>query len=97
VDGLGGLAVLADTMSAATRAAGNLVQFTRDIVRDLICDLVARAGTRSTAGSRSKALSKPIPRPFRASGAVLSVPTTATRIRTATINGERHDAIDHQS
>jgi uncharacterized protein YukE len=42
VDGLGGLAVLADTMSAATRAAGNLVQFTRDIVRDLICDLVAR-------------------------------------------------------
>lgn len=42
VDGLGGLAVLADTMSAATRAAGNLVQFTRDIVRDLVCDLVAR-------------------------------------------------------
>jgi uncharacterized protein YukE len=42
VDGLSGLAVLADTMSAATQAAGNLVQFTRDIVRDLICDLVAR-------------------------------------------------------
>lgn len=42
VDGLGGLGVLADTMSAATQAAGNLVQFTRDIVRDLICDLVAR-------------------------------------------------------
>ena len=42
VEGLGGLAVLADTMSAATQAAGNLVQFTRDIVRDLICDLVAR-------------------------------------------------------
>jgi uncharacterized protein YukE len=42
VDGLGGLAILADTMSAATQAAGNLVQFTRDIVRDLICDLVAR-------------------------------------------------------
>lgn len=42
VDGLGGLTVLADTMSAATQAAGNLVQFTRDIVRDLICDLVAR-------------------------------------------------------
>jgi uncharacterized protein YukE len=42
VNGLGGLAVLADTMSAATQAAGNLVQFTRDIVRDLICDLVAR-------------------------------------------------------
>jgi uncharacterized protein YukE len=42
VDGLGGLVVLAGTMSAATQAAGNLVQFTRDIVRDLICDLVAR-------------------------------------------------------
>jgi hypothetical protein len=42
VDGLGGLSVLAATMSAATEAAGNLVQFTRDIVRDLICDLVAR-------------------------------------------------------
>jgi uncharacterized protein YukE len=42
VDGLGGLAVLAGTMSAATEAAGNLVQFVRDIVRDLICDLVAR-------------------------------------------------------
>ncbi|AGL15208.1 WXG100 family type VII secretion target [Actinoplanes sp. N902-109] len=42
VDGLGGLATLAGTMSAATQAAGNLVQFTRDIVRDLICDLVAR-------------------------------------------------------
>ena len=42
VDGLGGLSVLASTMSAATQAAGNLVQFTRDIVRDLICDLVAR-------------------------------------------------------
>ncbi|HEX5206122.1 MAG TPA: hypothetical protein VFW27_39870, partial [Actinoplanes sp.] len=35
VDGLGGLSVLAATMSAATEAAGNLVQFTRDIVRDL--------------------------------------------------------------
>jgi len=34
VDGLGGLSVLADTMSASTRAAGNLVQFTRDVVRD---------------------------------------------------------------
>ena len=42
VDGLGGLSVLAATMSAATQAAGNLVQFTRDIVRELICDLVAR-------------------------------------------------------
>jgi uncharacterized protein YukE len=43
VDGVGGLSVLASTMGAATRAAGNLVQFTRDIVRDLIADLVARA------------------------------------------------------
>jgi len=43
VDGVGGLSVLASTMAAATRAAGNLVQFTRDIVRDLIADLVARA------------------------------------------------------
>ncbi|MEU4238635.1 hypothetical protein [Actinoplanes sp. NPDC026619] len=42
VDGLGGLGVLASTMAAATQAAGNLVQFTRDIVRDLIADLVAR-------------------------------------------------------
>ena len=42
VEGLGGLAGLADIMSAATEAAGNLVQFVRDIVRDLICDLVAR-------------------------------------------------------
>jgi uncharacterized protein YukE len=42
IDGLGGLSVLAATMSSATQAAGNLVQFTRDIVRDLICDLVAR-------------------------------------------------------
>jgi hypothetical protein len=42
VDGLGGLSVLAATMASATQAAGNLVQFTRDIVRDLICDLVAR-------------------------------------------------------
>ena len=42
VDGIGGLSVLASTMSSATQAAGNLVSFTRDIVRDLICDLVAR-------------------------------------------------------
>jgi uncharacterized protein YukE len=42
VDGLGGLSMLAATMSSATQAAGNLVQFTRDIVRDLIADLVAR-------------------------------------------------------
>lgn len=42
VEGLGGLSVLAATMSSATRGAGNLVSFTRDIVRDLICDLVAR-------------------------------------------------------
>ena len=42
VEGLGGLAGLADVMAAATQAAGNLVQFVRDIVRDLIADLVAR-------------------------------------------------------
>jgi uncharacterized protein YukE len=42
IDGLDGLTVVAETMSAATEAAGNLVRFTRDIVRDLICDLVAR-------------------------------------------------------
>ena len=33
VDALGGLGVLAATMASATQAAGNLVQFTRDIVR----------------------------------------------------------------
>ncbi|MEU4422997.1 hypothetical protein AB0F81_20415 [Actinoplanes sp. NPDC024001] len=42
VDALGGLSVLAATMSAATEAAGNLVTLTRDIVRDLIADLVGR-------------------------------------------------------
>jgi uncharacterized protein YukE len=42
VDALGGMSVLAATMASATQAAGNLVQFTRDIVRDLIADLVAR-------------------------------------------------------
>jgi uncharacterized protein YukE len=42
VDALDGLGVLAATMASATQAAGNLVQFTRDIVRDLVCDLVAR-------------------------------------------------------
>lgn len=42
VDALGGLGVLAATMSAATEAAGNLVTLTRDIVRDLIADLVGR-------------------------------------------------------
>jgi uncharacterized protein YukE len=42
VDALGGLSVLAATMSASTEAAGNLVTFTRDIVRDLIADLIAR-------------------------------------------------------
>jgi hypothetical protein len=42
VNALGGLGVLAQTMSAATEAAGNLVTFTRDLVRDLICELVAR-------------------------------------------------------
>ncbi len=42
VDAMDGLSVLAATMAAATSAAGNLVQFTRDLVRDLIADLVAR-------------------------------------------------------
>jgi uncharacterized protein YukE len=42
VQAVDGLSVLAATMSASTEAAGNLVQFTRDLVRDLISDLVAR-------------------------------------------------------
>ncbi|MET8148418.1 WXG100 family type VII secretion target [Actinoplanes sp. NPDC049668] len=42
VEAIGGLGVLAATMSSATRAAGNLVSFTRELVRDLIADLVAR-------------------------------------------------------
>ena len=42
VDALDGLGMLAAAMSVSTQAAGNLVQFTRDIVRDLIADLVAR-------------------------------------------------------
>jgi uncharacterized protein YukE len=42
VAALDGLSILAATMSASTQAAGNLVQFTRDLVRDLIADLVAR-------------------------------------------------------
>jgi hypothetical protein len=42
VDALGGLGAVSLAMAAATEAAGNLVQFTRDIVRDLIADLVAR-------------------------------------------------------
>jgi uncharacterized protein YukE len=42
VQAIDGLAVLAATMSSATDAAGNLVQFTRELVRDLIADLVAR-------------------------------------------------------
>jgi uncharacterized protein YukE len=42
VEAIGGLSVLAATMSSATEAAGNLVTFTRDLVRDLIADLVAR-------------------------------------------------------
>ncbi|GAA0533051.1 hypothetical protein GCM10010172_12350 [Paractinoplanes ferrugineus] len=42
VSALDGLSVLAATMSAATQAAGNLVQFTRDLVRDLVSDLIAR-------------------------------------------------------
>ncbi|WP_033342732.1 WXG100 family type VII secretion target [Catenuloplanes japonicus] len=39
VGALGGVSI---AMAAATTAAGNLVQFTREIVRDLIADLVAR-------------------------------------------------------
>ncbi|GAA2492780.1 WXG100 family type VII secretion target [Winogradskya humida] len=42
VDALDGLGVLSYAMASATQAAGNLVQFTREIVRDLIADLVAR-------------------------------------------------------
>ncbi len=42
VEAIGGLGAVSAAMAAATRAAGNLVQFTRDIVRDLIADLVAR-------------------------------------------------------
>jgi uncharacterized protein YukE len=42
VSAVGGLAAASASMAAATQAAGNLVQFTRDIVRDLISDLVAR-------------------------------------------------------
>jgi uncharacterized protein YukE len=42
VDATNGLGVLAATMAVSTSAAGNLVQFTRDLVRDLIADLVAR-------------------------------------------------------
>lgn len=45
VDALGGLAGISAAMSSATQAAGNLVQFTREIVRDLIADLVDRAVT----------------------------------------------------
>ena len=42
VDGLGGLSVLAATMSSATQAAGNLVQFTRDDVSGFDGSLVLR-------------------------------------------------------
>lgn len=42
VQGAGGLAGISAAMSVATEAAGNLVQFTRELVRDLIADLVAR-------------------------------------------------------
>ncbi|WP_433296334.1 WXG100 family type VII secretion target [Actinoplanes sp. CA-030573] len=42
VDALDGLGALAAAMAVSTQAAGNLVQFTRDLVRDLIADLVAR-------------------------------------------------------
>nr|WP_239159794.1 hypothetical protein [Actinoplanes humidus] len=42
IDGISGLAAAAAAMASATQAAGNLVEFTRNIVRDLIADLVAR-------------------------------------------------------
>ncbi|GAA4429998.1 WXG100 family type VII secretion target [Actinokineospora soli] len=42
VDAIGGLAAISAAMSVATEGAGNLVEFTREIVRDLIADLVAR-------------------------------------------------------
>ncbi|GAB3960170.1 WXG100 family type VII secretion target [Micromonospora vulcania] len=41
-DALGGLGTISVAMAEATRAAGDLVTFTREIVRDLIADLVAR-------------------------------------------------------
>lgn len=42
VDAIEGLGGISAAMMLATQAAGNLVQFTREIVRDLIADLVAR-------------------------------------------------------
>lgn len=42
VEAIAGLGGISFTMMLATQAAGNLVQFTREIVRDLIADLVAR-------------------------------------------------------
>lgn len=42
VDAVSGLGAVATAMGEATRAAGNLVSFTRETVRDLIADLVAR-------------------------------------------------------
>ncbi|MFI5843758.1 WXG100 family type VII secretion target [Catenuloplanes sp. NPDC051500] len=42
VQGFAEVGSIALAMSIATEGAGNLVQFTRDIVRDLIADLVAR-------------------------------------------------------
>ncbi|MEU8424473.1 WXG100 family type VII secretion target [Micromonospora sp. NPDC048835] len=41
-DALGALSTVSVAMAEATRAAGDLVAFTREIVRDLIADLVAR-------------------------------------------------------
>lgn len=43
VEAVGGLGGICAAMAMATQGAGNLVQFTREIVRDLIADLVARA------------------------------------------------------
>ncbi|GGM21489.1 WXG100 family type VII secretion target [Dactylosporangium sucinum] len=42
VDALSGLGAVSVCMAEATYAAGELVQFTRELVRDLIADLVAR-------------------------------------------------------
>lgn len=42
VEAVAGLGGVCAAMTLATQAAGNLVQFTREIVRDLIADLVAR-------------------------------------------------------
>ena len=52
VDAIAGLADISAAMALITKAAGDLILLTRDIVRGLVADLVARlvswmAGTRS--------------------------------------------------